>query len=203
MTFRISPIFPKAVYRDNIARPLTEEEFGLVDEYRDKTVRNIGNNITIDKQVLNRPELADIKNFIIQGIINYHDEVIVPQTKIQFYITQSWMNYTLPSEYHHKHQHPNSIISGVFYFKTDPEVDKIVFYDDDYERIQVTPKRPTPFNTRAWWASVKTGDLVIFPSELTHMVEHKKGDNERVSLAFNVFARGIFGDEEGATYLKL
>jgi hypothetical protein len=31
------------------------------------------------------------------------------------YITQSWLNYTETNQYHHKHEHPNSLVSGVFY----------------------------------------------------------------------------------------
>jgi hypothetical protein len=35
------------------------------------------------------------------------------------------------------------------------------------------------------------------------MVENKKGTNTRTSLAFNVFAKGIFGEDKNLTELKL
>ena len=50
---------------------------------------------------------------------------------------------------------------------------------------------------------VKTGDIVLFPSSLTHMVETKEGDNTRVSLAFNVFIKGTIGNNKQLTELKL
>lgn len=201
--FKITPLFPKAVLTSDIGRGITEEELSVVDEHREKAMPNIGNVQSIDHQVLNDPRMSNIKDFIIQGIIRYHDEVIAPSNKIQFYITQSWLNWTSPGQYHHKHTHPNSILSGVFYMKTDPLYDKVVFYKDDYEQIQIMPKRYNMFNSRAWFSSVNDGKLIIFPSEMVHMVETKKGDNERVALAFNTFIRGEVGEELGASLLTI
>ncbi len=45
------------------------------------------------------------------------------------YITQSWLNYTETNQYHHKHQHPNSLVSGVFYINCDDKFDKIKFFN--------------------------------------------------------------------------
>jgi hypothetical protein len=59
------------------------------------------------------------------------------------------------------------------------------------------------FNSESWFFKVKTGDLKLFPSSLTHNVEQKQGDNVRCSLAFNTFAKGYFGSEETLTALHL
>ena len=48
---------------------------------------------------------------------------------------------------------------------------------------------------------MKTGDVILFPSSLTHMVETKQGDNTRISLAFNVFIKGTVGNNKNLTEL--
>ena len=46
-----------------------------------------------------------------------------------------------------------------------------------------------------------SGDLVIFPSHVEHMVTHNETNTERYSLAFNLFARGHVG--AGTSQIKL
>jgi ectoine hydroxylase-related dioxygenase (phytanoyl-CoA dioxygenase family) len=59
------------------------------------------------------------------------------------------------------------------------------------------------WNSDLWKVQVKNNTIVLFPSSLYHSVDKNESDYERVSIAFNVFARGEFGSEEGLTYLKL
>jgi hypothetical protein len=35
--------------------------------------------------------------------------------EIDPFVTQSWLNWTKPGQWHHKHSHPNSLYSGVLY----------------------------------------------------------------------------------------
>ena len=48
-----------------------------------------------------------------------------------------------------------------------------------------------------------TGDLIIFPSHLTHMVQTKQGDGTRISISFNTFLKGYIGSDESLTGLHL
>ena len=43
----------------------------------------------------------------------------------------------------------------------------------------------------------------MFPSETTHTVDNKQGENIRTSLAFNVFIKGTLGDKRELTELLL
>jgi hypothetical protein len=94
-------------------------------------------------------------------------------------------------------------LSGVFYFNADPEKDKIQFSNDIYRTISIPAKEWTIRNSKTWWVPVATGDLIIFPSYLEHMVEQTVSDETRISLAFNTFAKGYFGDEVSNTALHL
>ena len=130
-------------------------------------------------------------------------KVDAPKHPVEIYITQSWLNYTDTGQYHHKHAHPNSWLSGCIYVNADKEKDKITFYNDQYNRIVIPTDNFNPFNSSSWWFSVGTGDIVIFPSHLSHMVEQTVSTDTRVSIAINTFLKGYIGDEHNLTGLHL
>ena len=202
--FSIEYIFPNPLVCSNIKRPWTNEELSFFDYHKDYTHRNTGNTTSRDHYVLNKPEAKGLLEFIGQGIQYYVDNIICPKNPIQFYITQSWLNYTKPGEYHHIHDHSNSIISGVLYVDADPDHDRIIFHKaNQYQQITIPATVNNRFNSGSWLYSVGSGDLVLFPSSLKHNVEQKKGDNIRCSLAFTVFAKGHLGGEDELTALYL
>jgi uncharacterized protein (TIGR02466 family) len=140
--------------------------------------------------------LANIKKELDLTVKDYFEKVISPTDAITPYITQSWLNYTETNQYHHKHAHPNSLVSGVFYINCHEELDKIKFFKEDYKTIKPEIKDWNLYNSESWWFTVKTGDIIMFPSSLTHMVENKEGTNTRISLAFNVFIKGTIGNNK-------
>ena len=91
----------------------------------------------------------------------------------------------------------------MFYINCNEKFDKIKFFNDTYKTIKLEIKNWNIWNSESWWFSVKTGNVILFPSSLTHMVETKQGDNTRISLAFNVFIKGTIGDKEKLTELML
>jgi uncharacterized protein (TIGR02466 family) len=199
--FTINALFPTPVVTTNIERPLTNEELSIINYHKQKTYNNAGNITSLDTSIID--QFSSLKKFVYTGIQYYVDNVICPNDGVNFYITQSWINYTETGQHHHKHNHPNSIFSGVFYLNAKESVDKITFYSDQYSQITLGTKQWNPFNSSSWWFPVKTGDLIMFPSSLTHMVEQTQSKETRISLAFNVFARGNFGDEKQLTSLIL
>jgi uncharacterized protein (TIGR02466 family) len=200
--FNINSIFPTSVVFGDLDREISKEELAVVDYHKTRTYNNTGNITSLDRYIL-KTQLPEIKTFIELGIKSYVDTILIPKHPISFYITQSWINYTHLGQFHHKHAHPNSILSGVFYFNADQEKDKIFFYNEKYRQIVIPSKEYNMHNSESWWFPVKTGGLVVFPSNLTHMVEQTTSIDTRVSLAFNVFAKGYIGDEDSLTALHL
>jgi hypothetical protein len=202
--FSVDGVFPIPVLSSNIGRAWTEKELALFDYHSQHVHSNMGNTTSNDRYVLNAPEAKGLLDFISKGIQHWVNTVMCPKNPVQFFVTQSWLNYTKPGEYHHTHEHPNSILSGVFYIDADWENDKIIFHKANrYQQIKFDPAEFNWFNSESWFFKVKTGDLKLFPSSLTHNVEQKQGDNVRCSLAFNTFAKGYFGSEESLTALHL
>jgi uncharacterized protein (TIGR02466 family) len=109
---------------------------------------------------------------------------------------------TKEGQFHHKHNHPNSFLSGVLYIKANRDKDKIYFYRDSYPQIKLSTDTYNPFNSESWWLEVDTGDLLLFPSNLTHMVQSVVGE-DRMSLSFNTFPVGYVGEESHSTALHV
>jgi uncharacterized protein (TIGR02466 family) len=197
----INSIFPTPVYISKLNRELTPLELKFIDKNKLDVFNNEGNKTSNDNYILNNKLFKDLKTDLDLRIQDYFNKVVSPSNNITPYITQSWLNYTETNQYHHKHAHPNSLISGVFYINSNEENDKIKFFNDSYKAIKLETKDWNIWNSESWWFSVKTGDVILFPSSLTHMVETKQGDNTRISLAFNVFIKGTIGNNKNLTEL--
>ena len=202
----INSIFPTPIYKTKINRGFTKQELNFVQEQKKHCKNNTGNIHSTDNYILNRKEFKNIKKFLDKHCENYLNTIICPKSNIKIYITQSWLNYTEANQYHHKHEHPNSVVSGVFYFDSDIENDKILFsHPIPYKQIspEIDNKKFNLWNSQTWFFPVETGDLIMFPSSTTHQVETKKGNNTRISLAFNTFYTGSVGSNSQLTELIL
>lgn len=203
-TSQVASIFPTPLYLSNLNRKLTTSELKFIDKNKKDYYKNEGNITSSNNYILNEKTFKRLKLDLDLRIDDYFNKVICPSDNITPYITQSWLNYTEKKEYHHKHAHPNSLVSGVLYLNCDEKFDKIIFFkNNSYNTIQPEYKNFNLWNSDTWYIPVKTGDIIMFPSSLTHMVETKEGNNTRVSLAFNVFVKGSFGNEKKLTKLVL
>jgi len=192
-------LFPTAVTFFRYEGIGSKEKTFLVKQ---KTKGNTGNTTSIDMNILENKETKKLKQFIEKSLKQYIQNIYVPKNNVEPYITQSWCNYTKEGQFHHKHAHPNSFVSGVFYVQADRKKDKIYFCKDKYEQIKIPAKEFNSFNSDSWWFETGTNDLVIFPSNLTHMVEKVVG-KERISLSFNTFLKGYIGEDMDLTGLHI
>jgi len=194
-------LFPTAVAKFELGRDYTAEEMAFVNSQ--PTHKNMGNTTSNDHYVLRHDTMANLKAFVEASVSEYLRSIYAPKHDVSLRLTQSWLNYTKPGEWHHKHSHPNSFISGVLYMKAARERDKIYFYKDGYQQIKLPTENWNLHNSDSWWFSVESGQLILFPSGLTHMVETVQGDDTRISLSFNTFPAGYVGEDESLTGLRV
>lgn len=199
----INSIFPTPIYETSLNREFSQSEMLFINQTKNKTKRNFGNIITEDNYILENIELKSIKEYLDLVLQDYFKKIICCSEKTVPYITQSWINYTEENEFHHRHDHPQSLVSGVLYINADKDFDKIKFFKTNYEFFRPEIIEFNLFNSSSWWFEVKTGDIILFPSSLTHDVEMKKGDNTRISLAFNTFVKGSVGENDKISELIL
>jgi uncharacterized protein (TIGR02466 family) len=203
MEHKIYDIFPTPVMKFNFGREFTKDELDFIYKSEDNCHKNSGNKSSNDTYILNNNQLNDISNFCQNASKVFFEKIYNPINDVEIYITQSWLNWTYSNEYHHTHAHPNSIISGVFYINADKSFDNITFGKHNYKMIEMYPKAYNDYNTDEVDFKVKTGELLLFPSNLQHRVNTTKGNTSRISLAFNTFVKGNFGNLRALNYLKL
>ena len=197
----IESLFPIAVGMDKISKKLTPKQFKFLTTQQMR--KNIGNVHSEDSYILDNEELKSLRDELLEIVRKYFKAVYVPANDVDVYITQSWVNSTEPNKYHHIHTHPNSFISGVFYIHSEGEADKIKFHKNKYEFVQINSTEWNTYNSSSWWYPVNTGDVILFPSSLTHEVPSTASSSNRISLAFNVFIKGRLGIANDLTELKL
>ena len=199
---KVTGIFPVPIYQTILNREISTEEknfFNKLERTKNSYNYNSKNNYVLDEE-----PLSTLKKELFLRVEDYFQKIITPKTNVLPYITQSWVNWTKKGEEHHKHAHSNSLFSGVFYIDADEEYDSIKFFKrHTYESLSIEPYEYHLFNSESWTFKVKTGDIILFPSSLGHLVESKIGDNLRTSLSFNTFIRGTIGVDVELTELKL
>ena len=199
---RVTGIFPVPIYQTILNRDISTEEKNFFNKL--ERTKNSYNYNSKNHYVLDEEPLSTLKKELFLRVEDYFQKIITPKTNVLPYITQSWVNWTKKGEEHHKHAHSNSLFSGVFYIDADEEYDSIKFFKrHTYESLSIEPYEYHLFNSESWTFKVKTGDIILFPSSLGHLVESKIGDNLRTSLSFNTFIKGTIGVDDELTELKL
>ena len=201
ITSDLQHLFPIPVGRYNFNQKFTIEELNYINNL--EKVQNLGNQRTADSYVLKNDSLKDISIFCNECVSDYFNKIYKPTNDVNIKITQSWLNYTEKNQFHHKHNHWNSFISGVVYINCNKENETITFFKEKHEMLNFETKEYNLWNSKTWSFVVNNGDVVLFPSELEHMVQVKTTDNTRISLSFNVFVKGHLGSEINLTKLIL
>jgi len=197
----VQPLFPIPIGFANLGRDLTKAEKKILLDQEQRP--NEGNTTSVNTRVLDIPALKNLRTFMTEALQEYYQQVYQPRHDAKPYITISWTNYTKPGQWHHKHAHPNSFLSAVFYIEASPETDRIFFYKDGYTQLDITTENWNVYNSKSWWFPAEPGRLILFPSSLSHMVEAVQGEATRVSLSFNTFVQGSLGDDKALTRLDL
>jgi uncharacterized protein (TIGR02466 family) len=193
---RIETLFPTPVGFWNLV--LNKDEIDFVRGLGQRP--NDGNTTSKNNYLLREPEMERLSLFVDSCLGEYMKATYAPKYDVKPYITQSWANYTKPGQHHHKHAHPNSFLSGCVYIAA--KGDKIYFYRDGYKQIKLPTENWNPYNSESWWFEVNEGDVILFPSNLTHMVQTVDGE-ERISIAFNTFLKGTIGSADELTELEI
>lgn len=205
---QVIPMFPTPLCMIGEKYNTSEEEYETIMSYFDSTIQNnTGNNITKDKYILENKALSNLKEWITLHVNGYASSLLgVDETRCKFHITQSWANINKQRESHHQHNHPNSIISGVFY--VDGENGDIIFHKQtDFEQhgwhLPIKDRTQFPFSSNEFGVAFKKDSLLLFPSIITHYVNVNESDKPRISMAFNTFFKGKIGLYDDATELVI
>tara|TARA_R110000787_G_scaffold156217_1_gene270126 strand:- start:47 stop:640 length:594 start_codon:yes stop_codon:yes gene_type:complete len=185
----------------------------LINEYKGSLVEEItflnsieyeinGDNSykSKDTYILNNINLSKINGFINNALKEYQNILKANQ---KFYITQSWLNKNPINSKHPEHIHPNSFISGVFYFRLNEKHPPIQFSKTQFDMLKLSYSEWNKYNCEVFTPNISTGSLILFPSSLRHSVSLNTSNDVRVSLSFNTFIKDKLGSKEDLTEVIL
>lgn len=143
-------------------------------------------NQTSEESLNTKEDFSELHIFISECLKQVKDKLNLPFEKIL--LTQSWANKNKKGQNHHKHKHPNSLVSGVI-FLTSHETGEIYFQKENFwmdnlflgDKLISHQQKPI------------AGKVLIFPSQLYHGVKPLNENEERYSISFNSFPSGKIG----------
>ncbi len=202
-TYDIQPLFATPYMRADLSHAITPEQVEHIKKL--PMVQNQTNQISEDLYIFKHRELKRIANAVQEALAIYASEVMGIAQKL--YVTQSWSLINRPGVGMHAHSHSNSVVSGSLYYTALPEPVSRMIFDrhTTYQRLELPPEndRRNLYNTPVNILTPKAGELLLFPSEMNHMVEANGASQPRHSIAFNCFIKGKLGDFRDVSELTL
>jgi len=150
------------------------------------------NSVSRNTQILEQPEWHGLREQALHTINHYAYAQL--SITCAWQITNSWIARTLPGESHHTHDHPNSILSGVIYLRTEPS--EIHFHGQPGAlagaRLDYPVHHRTETNSTTWVQPVEQDISIVFPSHVQHSVPTNTSNTTRIILGYNAWPRGNF-----------
>ena len=119
-------------------------------------------------------KLAGMKQLIknLEKILNTEVKYKIFESSVigRFKIKNIWFTIQKKNEGHHSHNHPKSVLSGVYYFKINNNSGGEINLDLENEKITHLPQK---------------NDLLIFNSTVHHSVNPYFGNNDRIDIAWD------------------
>lgn len=99
-----------------------------------------------------------------------------------------WINVNPQGGYNAPHQHADSLLSGVYYVSVPPSETPsggAIEFLAPHPVRQVGGLMSAPMFADRYRVKPRAGDILLFPSQLTHWVHPNDSGEERVTIAFN------------------
>ena len=193
-------IFPTPVLITKYDEDISEETKYIENlEYKDQKENK--NFKSKDSYLLKHEIFKNIKSFFGESITKYTEKIL--NSKQRLVITQCWTNKNPPGAKHHEHVHPNSIVSGVFFFKIGGKLPPIQFAKSTQSAMKLDPAKYNNITAETFLLPCVPGELLLFPSNLKHSVPINLSEETRYSMSFNTFCIDVLGSESSLTHLDI
>ena len=206
---KVIPLFPTPVFHNEFGVELMtkiEEDIDLESLEYERYPDDTGSG-SVDKDVLNRPEFALLKEAIDENMKEFYHRILRAEHGTPV-LSGSWINVHEPGDQCPQHIHCNACYSGVFYFDVPIASGSIEFFSDkqvgNHASSTLYPgfMEKNALNTCSYRCFLDAGVLLIFPSHLRHGTEPNNSESKRYSMGFNYFLEGEFGRETGRVTLE-
>lgn len=179
---QVMGLFPEPLARYQVWPGSWAEQLrALPREFRKNHSYSTDNHVLDNFPPLKRALEACVQDFA-RSVMAFRDQ---PE------ITISWLNRYEPGQSIHMHNHPNSMISGTWYWQLEQEAEILFHKTGANSHTTWTQKfdrdlnNATGFSVETNSIRVAEGDLLLWPSYLIHSVPDWQGPGDRWSLSFN------------------
>lgn len=183
MNKELWPLFSKPIFRTSI-------DLSTVDLSTIKWAKNYNNWISETQNILDQPEFQTLRENVYGGLSEYFYGIMNASPSVEIYITESWFNKTEKGQSHHRHWHPNSLVSGIVYISSEGHTGSTRFITSQFDTIEYNITESNIYNSRSWGIVPEVNTMMLFPSNVEHLVEEYQGNTPRVTLSFNTFVKG-------------
>ena len=192
----IIPVAGIPIYITTVENGLTSDELNLICSLEEKQIETGGKNyISLSRTVLNLSGMERFTQVCKSELDHYTKHVIGIDNN--FEITDSWTTRNPKDTFHARHNHTNSIFSGVYYINPNNAGITFTFapvFSKDFN-FKYKINHYNIFNSTSWKVDVQPNTLVFFPSWVEHFADDNTDNEDRRILGFNSFAFDTFGSD--------
>ena len=209
-TLEVAALFATPLLRIDIPPELSTacNLFDRTEMWTDKESRMKYGLHSKNTYIMDEPECVDLKKFVLDIAKNFAQQTLMYDYD-EWTFSQTWVTWKEPGQQHVPHTHPNSILSGVFFYGYGEEgTPAIEFHRNDFQGNTQTimlkeksDKRASPFAWKRFTIPFKAGTLLMFPSWFRHSVPINKTKYTRKSVSMNIVPKGMLGDPHSLTEL--
>ena len=205
--FEVNSLFPVPFYTSEVELDLEDirKRIEKLARYQEGLNDSDGYIYPKNEQLFGRKEFSDVKDEAKKHVDRFMREVLKYDYDDSFFAC-SWFNINEPGSNHHRHYHPNSIISGVIFITNPANSGQLIFNSPHQRDIILEVKRgaiSTSFSDGIFSPRQEVGCIALFPSWLEHAVTKNLSDESRLTIAFNVFVKGHIGSSHTLTYCEV
>jgi len=209
-TLEIASLFPTPLLRIDIPPELSTacNVFDNTPMLHEKESRIDYGVHSENTYIMDEPDCVDLKKFVLNLVKDFAQNTLMYDYD-EWTFSQTWVTWKEPGQAHIAHTHPNSVISGVFFYGFGEEgTPAIQFHRNDFQgtgqsiMLKERPdKRPSPFAWKTFTVPFKPGTLLLFPSYFRHSVPRNETKYTRKSVSMNIVPKGVLGDPDSLTEL--
>ena len=148
---------------------------------------------TRETNVIREYGLIDLEKFILDSVKDYAFNFLQIKDDIDYFINKSWIVKSKPGGFGRIHTHPNSLLSGVIYYRAPKKSGNLLLYSGSpatFGNILFGTRSSNYFNSSIISIEPSEGKMILFPSNMQHEVAKNDSNNERISLSFDIWYSG-------------
>lgn len=145
----------------------------------------IGSAAALDE--LTASPFSALKEIVLGEALKYGRSLGLDVDSYSLRVDDFWLNVYGRGHAQEVHTHGNSVISGIYFVKVPPGCGDTIFHAPMGDAMLDPPRAEiNPLNSSAAPWTPRAGQLLLFRGWLKHSVQANTGDEERITIAFNI-----------------